>query len=106
MPRGGQNSAIRTSCVIRSGRLNQTTLLALFYIEERQTGPVREQLLAAQSLRHDPKLATVSSYQPAPKVRKNPLDENETTLIENRPITSALDHINANSYSGIRRQPE
>ena len=32
--------------------------------------------------------------------------ENETTLIENRPITSALDHINANSYRGIRRQPE
>jgi hypothetical protein len=32
------------------------------------------------------------------------LRENETTLFENRPITSALDHINANSY--IRRQPE
>jgi hypothetical protein len=32
--------------------------------------------------------------------------ENETTLIENSPITSALDHINANSYSGIRRQLE
>ena len=28
--------------------------------------------------------------------------ENETTLIENRPRTSALDRINANSYSGIR----
>ena len=31
------------------------------------------------------------------------LRENETTLFENRPRTSALDHINANSYSGIRR---
>jgi hypothetical protein len=49
------------------------SLLALIYLEERQTGPVREQLFAAQSLRHDPKLATVSSYQPAPKVRKNHL---------------------------------
>jgi hypothetical protein len=46
------------------------------------------------------------------------LDENKgslkTTLDENermkphylRPITSALDHINANNYSGIHRQPE
>jgi hypothetical protein len=37
---------------------------------------------------------------------KTTLRENETTLIENRPRTSALDRINANSYSGIRRQPE
>src|SRR5208337_4510123 len=29
------------------------------------------------------------------------LRENETTLFENRPITSGLDHINANSCSGI-----
>ena len=36
---------------------------------------------------------------------KTTLDENETTLFENRLITSALDHINANSYGGIRRQP-
>jgi hypothetical protein len=28
---------------------------------------------------------------------KTTLDENETTLFEKRPITSALDHINANS---------
>ena len=37
---------------------------------------------------------------------KTTLRENETTLFENRPITSALDHINANSYSGSRHQPE
>jgi hypothetical protein len=30
------------------------------------------------------------------------LRENETTLFENRPTTSGLDQINANSYSGIR----
>jgi len=34
------------------------------------------------------------------------LRENETTLFENRPRISALDQINANSYNGIRRQPE
>jgi hypothetical protein len=28
------------------------------------------------------------------------LRENETTLFENRPITSGLDHINENSFSG------
>ena len=33
---------------------------------------------------------------------KTTLRENETTLFENK----ALDQINANSYSGIRREPE
>jgi hypothetical protein len=37
---------------------------------------------------------------------KTTLRENETTLFENSPIISALDHINAHSYSGIRRQPD
>jgi hypothetical protein len=37
---------------------------------------------------------------------KTTLRENQTTLFEKRPITSALDHINANSYNGIRREPE
>ena len=37
---------------------------------------------------------------------KTRLRENETTLFKNRPITSALDHINANGYSGSRCQPE
>jgi hypothetical protein len=32
---------------------------------------------------------------------KTTLRENETTLFENRPNTSAVDHINANSESGI-----
>ena len=32
---------------------------------------------------------------------KTTLRENETTLFENRPITSDLDRINANSYNGI-----
>ena len=38
------------------------------------------------------------------KPLRTTLRENETTFFENRPITSALDHINANSYSGTRRQ--
>jgi hypothetical protein len=33
---------------------------------------------------------------------KTTLCENETTLFENRPITSALDHINANSLKAGR----